>query len=246
MSEELEQSTVEVNPGESSAPQPEVESSAPEVAKQETAAKEPQYIPYERFKEINDAKNEFQKRLEEQDRRLKEFQTKFEESSRPKAPSKEQQLVERLKGIDPEFGSWAEKQEASAKELAELKEWRAQAQKEQYIATATAKVSNLKSELKVDASLHSLYLNNIPMGATPEQIEQRYRDMHASTMKYIESEKRASLAEYSKAKKQDAAVPGTTNKSPAPKTSLKKMELSNDPEEARRQIVKRAIEGARS
>jgi hypothetical protein len=65
-------------------------------------------------------------------------------------------------------------------------------------------------------------------------------------MKYIDARERARLAEYSQAKKQDASVPGATNKAPAPKTSTKKMELSTDPEEARRQIVKRAIEGARS
>jgi hypothetical protein len=177
---------------------------------------------------------------------LKEFQTRFEDSSKPKAPSKEQQLVERLKGIDPEFGSWAEKQEASAKELAELKEWRAQAQREQYITQATSKANTLQSELKVDPSLHNLYLNNIQFGATPEQIEAKYREMHASTMKYIESVQRTKLAEYSQAKKQDASVPGASNKAPAPKTTTKKMELSSDPEEARRQIVKRAIEGARS
>lgn len=241
---ELEQSVADVNQAESSAPQTETESSVSSAPVQEQAAKEPQYVPYERFKEINEAKNEFQKRLEAQERQLRDFQSRFEQSSQSKAVSKEQALLERLKGIDPEFGSWAEKQEAAAKELAELKEWRAQAQREQQINVAKSTVEKLQSELKVDASLHSLYLNNIQMGS-PEQIAARYKELHTNTMKYIDSVTRSGLAEYGQSKKQDASAP-TPAKVAAVKSAPAKREYPSDPEELRSQIIKNAIKGARS
>ena len=45
------------------------------------APKQEQYVPYERFKELVEQKNEFSKRFEATDKELKEFRSRFENSA---------------------------------------------------------------------------------------------------------------------------------------------------------------------
>lgn len=235
---------------ESSSPSQEAAAPAQEAPKQEA---NPQFIPYERFKEINDTKNEFQRRFEEQEKKLQEFQSRLSESSKQQeaVKSKEQALVERLKGIDPEFGSWAEQQEAARKELSELKAWRAQAEQQRIQTEARSTLDKLHSDHKVapearrmyDAMIANIATQNPHLG--PKDLPSVYKTVHDEVSKFLEATKRATIAEYSSGKKQDSSVPSQA-KGVAPKAASKPQAFSSDPEEARMQVVQRAIERARA
>lgn len=241
MSEELEQQVSDVS-GESSS---DSQGSPAEASQSDTSKVEAQndkYVPYDRFQEIIQQKNEFSKRLEETERRYQDLEKRI---GQPQEQPKEKTLINRLKEIDPEFGSWAEQQEAARKELEDLRTWRANAEKQNYINAATSVVDKLKSDLKVDPALHSMYLNQIPMGTPIKDIEAKYKAAHESVSKFIEAQKRAALSQYSSEKKKDAAVPASA-KGPAPKVSTQKPKFSKDPEQATAQIVKRALDLRRS
>lgn len=245
---ELDQSVSDV-PAESS-PAPEQPSSEPSekvnhelTSTQENKPKQEQYVPYERFKEINERAKKFEGQFEEQQRLLKDLQDRFEKQNKPVEASKvdTKKVLERLKGIDPEFASY---QEHLMNELSNAKAFQEQLQQQTYIDNARTVVSKLQSELKVNPVLHQAYLAQIPGNTPLAEIEKAYRAHHQSMAKYLEDEKRAALSSYTQAKKTDAQLP-LAQKGQAPK-ALNKTTYSKDPEEARAQLKSRITEQMRA
>lgn len=251
MNLELEQSTEVVNEAESA---PAVESNSSEkgadvneklTSSPETKPDNTPFHEHPRFKELIQQKNEFASRFSEQTKLIQDLQSKLEGLNKPKAEdSPEAKLINRLKGVDPEFGTWAEQQEALRKELSDLKEWKSSYEKQTYITSAKATVDRLQSELKVEADLHDMYLSRIPMGTPIDKVAEAYKAQHDKISKLFESRERAALSKYSTDKKVDSKVP-TAAKGNATKSATKKFEYSKDPEEARSQMIKRAISMAR-
>lgn len=249
--------SADVSPEQSSAAPVETvqESSAPEKSS-ETKTSSEKSVPYERFQEIIQQKNEFLKRFEESDRRYQELQSKFAEFSKPKPEvPKENPLLARLKSVDPEFGKWAEEQEARASKLAELEQWKATAEQNRLRDEVVNTVEKLHMEHKVSNEDKEIYNSLLRQTATsieatgrmlsPKDLPGLYKQVHELISKRDEARERARLASYTTTKKADSSTP-TSKKGSEPKKQAKQEQLSRDPEERRAQIVKRALEQHRA
>lgn len=228
-------------------------SSEPNKSSETVETKSPteKYVPYDRFNEVIQQKNEHAKALEEQRKQFADLQAKFSEFSRPKEAPKANPLIERLKGIDPEFGKWAESQEKSRAELEELRSWKSQSEQQRTAAEVSSSVEKLHTEYKVPAEARELYTDLLRSHAARieatgkvlglQDLPNLYKQVHDSLGKL----NRTNLATYTQAKKVDATVPAQT-KGPAPKVAPAKMKFSNNKDEARSQIVKAALEQFRA
>lgn len=237
---ELEQSAPDVS-AESS---PATESTEAPAVSQETAPKQEQYVPYERFKELVEQKNEFSKKFEELEKRHKDYQSRFEQQDKAsKGPSKDEQLLARLKGIDPEFAEFMQSQsskaakvEALEQRLAEYDQRESARSQEAIRSQASSALEKLQGEHKVDKTIHEFYVARIKemAQANPnlglQDLPNVYKGLHDNMNKFLEAQKRTSLTEYSDTKKVDSKVPAQS-KAPAPKTGTKT--YSKDPDQAR-------------
>ena len=238
---ELEQSVTDVSAESSPAPESTEAQASPAPVE---AAKQEQYVPYDRFKELVEQKNEFSRKFDELEKRHKEYQSRFEQQEKAsKGPSKDEQVLARLKGIDPEFAEFMESQSSRAskvdaleKRLAEYDQRESARSQEAVRNQATSALEKLQGEHKVDKTIHEFYVARIKemAQANPnlglQDLPNVYKGLHDNMSKFLESQKRTSLTEYSDTKKADSKVP-TQSKAPAPKTQQKT--YSKDPEQAR-------------
>jgi Zn-dependent M32 family carboxypeptidase len=250
MNEELELSGTDVSSDDSSSSSersssPQQGSESASEAASESSPKQEQYVPYDRFKELVEQKNQFAKQFEDTQKALSELRERLDRDSKPKeaqAPQADpKKMIERLRGIDPEFASY---QEHLLTQLEQARQFQQQLEQQNYITSATNLVSKLQGELKVDPVLHQSYLAQIPHGTPVQHIEKAYKELHSKMEKYLEGIKRSTTATYAEAKKSDSAVPKTA-KGTAPKTAPK-LQFSNDREEAKSQIAKLALQRLRA
>lgn len=217
----------------------------------QTAPKE-QSVPYDRFQELVQQKNEFAKRLEAQEREFREFrdqQKKAFEASKPVEKSKEQALIERLKGVDPEFGEWAEQQQKAAAKAQALEQYYLQETQNRRVMEAQNTVQRLHSEYKVTPEAQAIYSNLLvnqvqaleKQGRTvnPSDLPGLYKSVHDTVSKFLDTQKNAAVKSYVVDKKKDS-IPAP-QKGPAPKAAAKKDSFSRDPEERTAQIVQKAF-----
>ncbi len=238
-------------------------SEAPAPSVEENHGEKPdvkeKYVPYDRFQEVINQKNEHARQFEEQRQRYAELEQRmnqFQESQKPKTPSKEQALIDRLKGIDPEFGSWAEQQEAakqaSQRQLEQMIQAQTQYQQqvalEQMRTQANSTLEQLHQQYKIPADqkdvretirqlIQSACITD-PNAAklTVQDLPRFYKEAHAK----VEAYRRYIIGEYGKAKKQDASLP-QNSRGPAPKSTKKPQTFSKDREEALNEVVSRAF-----
>ena len=251
MSNELEQSVSDVTSESSPAP----ESTSSEPAAAETAApkvEQEKYVPYDRFKELVEQKNEFSKKFEDTEKKLKEFQSRFEQQDKTsKGPSKEEQLIARLKGIDPEFAELIESQvsktskfDSLEKRLAEYEQKETQRSQETVRSQAASTLEKLKAENKVDSDLHDMYVARIiQMGQNDpklgvQDIPRIYKEQVDKMSKYVDGIKRSSLAQYTDSKKTDSKITSTAKASKAPAvTNTKPKNLAEARSQMRNDVV---------
>ena len=247
--ENLEQSVPDVS---SEAPSAPAEgNSAPKgvSAPQESAPKEAPFHEHPRFKELINQRNEFSQRLQEYEKRFQELNNRIDQ---PKAQTPEAKLLERLKGIDPEFGSWAEQQHQMKvqleQKLAAMEQWKASQEANSTKSQIDSSLQKLHSEHKVPESIRSFYEARLEQIAkanpnlTINDLPNVYKEIHDGFSKYMESAKRDALSSYTQSKTKDAAIPAPA-KGTSPKPGAPKFEYSKDPYEARAQVVKNALKG---
>lgn len=256
--ENLEQSVNDV----SEAPSPSTEStSSPKVenvTQQETSSnqskQEPPFHEHPRFKELINQRNEFSKRLQEYENRFKELDGKIQQSA-PKAATPESKLLERLKGIDPEFGSFMESQHAMRAQLEAklqaMEQWKSAQEAASTRTQITNSLQQLHTQHKVPEPMRELYEAALEREArnnphlSLNDLPQVYKAIHDKVNSQFESIKRETLASYSQAKTKDASIPSAP-KGPSPKPGTPKPEYSKNPEEARAQIVRNTMKSLRS
>lgn len=228
-------------------------SESTEGSKEASGSKNEKYVPYERFQEVIKQRNESDERFKAYESRLKAFEDRSRQQAEPKKA--ENPLLGRLKSVDPEFGSWAEKVEAAQAELQELRQWRSQAEAERNRSEAQTELNRLHSEYKVPEDLKETYRLFLKEQVTKLESERGpltvkdlagvYKTVHDTVGKAFESRKRAEIANYATAKKTDStpAVKKGALTKPATQTKPK---FSNDKEEARAQILKQVMSQARA
>lgn len=252
MSNELEsQESVVSTESPSEAPSSPNESSVPETAQSKPTEK---YVPYERFQEIIQQKNEFAKRQEELEARYKALEERVSRPREEPKPKTESEIVKKFKAVGPEFGTWAEQLESSQQELVALREWRAQAEQERIRGQAESELNRLHSHFKVPADeqdyfkdLLQLKVQRIEAGGRMlgiKDLESVYKEIHDSENKRYEARKRATIANYASSKKADSTP--ASSKGVAPKQVPTKVKYSTDREEAKAQIIKQALEQHRA
>ncbi len=245
---------------ESSSPSPESQSSSNVVeqnSQQASPSESKQETPFHehpRFKELINQRNEFSQRLQDYEKRFQELNSRIEQSQ-PKAPTPENKLLERLKSIDPEFGSWAEQQHNARmqleKQLQDQVQWRQSQEASTFRNQLNSSLEKLHMDHKVPEAMRDVYQASLQAVAQAnpnlglQDLPNVYKGIHEKISKYVESVKRDALTEYSKSKVKDAAIPSTP-KGPSPKPgTANKTQYSKDPAEARAQVVANAMKGLR-
>ena len=190
--------------------------------------------------------------MQEYEKRFQELNTRIE---KPKATTPEEALLTRLKGIDPEFGSWAEQQHQMKvqleQKLAAMEQWRSAQEAQSTKSQIDSSLQKLHSEHKVPEGVRGLYEARLEQLArsnpnlTINDLPNVYREIHEGFSKYMESAKREALSSYTQAKTKDSAVPAPS-KGTSPKSGTQKFEYSKDPAEARKQVVQNALRSLRN
>lgn len=235
--------------GENTTPSPEASESAPqqEAEGQQAQAKETNDVPFHehpRFKELVSQKNQYADEI-------KQLQRQIAELGKPKESPKEDPLLARLKGIDPEFGARIEQLSATQQELQELRAWKQQMETERVREQAVRSIGEMHESNKVPSELRPMYEAMIEQKARAnpnlglKDLPSVYKEIHDSFSKYLEGTKRQVTESYVKGKKQDASLPASTSKGKAVDPG-KAFQFSKNPEEARAQLISRVRQLSRA
>lgn len=207
--------------------QPEHQETAAQDASAQQSVSKPADSPFHehpRFKELVEQKNQYAKETEALKSRLQEFERRFTESQRPAPqPKPANPMIERLKGIDPEFATYMESLSSEIEHAKSVKSELENLKQEKFIESVNSKVNGLKSELKVSDADQNRYQDLIDYSymtgrvKTVQEIEKLYRDLHAQdAQRYSELQKQATDT-YLAQKKADVKAPTATPKGQAPK-----------------------------
>lgn len=160
MSDEVQ----DVEVAESSAAEEPQQSDAP--APQETAAdpaEKPESKPFHehpRFQELIENNRSLKETNKAFEQRLAQMQSQFESSRKAAEPQQKDELLERLRGIDPEFAKRIERIndfDKVSKEIEELRSWRNESTAERVRQEATSTVSRFYEEQKVPQERRAIY-----------------------------------------------------------------------------------------
>lgn len=221
----------------------EASSSAPQ-----TKNPEPPWHESPRFKEIIEQKNQAIAQAKALEQRTQQLEAKFLEMSKPKDQSldKRAAMIERLKGIDPEFTEFL-LELAPNKSIEAMKAELAQERQEKFRTSAVSEVERLHSDNKVAEGLKARYNAELELAYSRGQIRSMddvktlYKQIHDGYTKLLEDVRRSERETYVAGKKADASAP-TSQPKGKPAQLSNKFNYSKDPEEARAQMVKRYVE----
>lgn len=245
-SESVDESQVE---GESQQTKTEVES---KEAKEEASTP---FHEHPRFKELVQQKNEALAQTKQFEAALNEMRQQlegFKKTSSSTSQQAQDALIERLKGIDPEFAKRIEELSSIKPELNELREWKAKADAESFQNRVKQEISALHTEFKVSDRLKAKYENEIKAiaQANPnlglQDLKTVYKQVHEDYQALLEEIKREERKQYVDSKKKDASIPKSPSKGAVPPKSTPKKAETLDREEMKRDIVKSALEKNRA
>lgn len=223
------------------------------VAPEPSAAEKPTpFHEHPRWKELIEERNSTAAQLKEMQAQLASFREREAAAERKRAEEADPQrkLVDRLKGIDPEFGTWAEQQEAARREYQLMSQRLKAFEQQQLQSQAEATLEKIHNELKIPAELQSFYraqaqvLASQTPGLGLKDLPGLYQKIHSQFNTYIENLRRADREAYLTDKKQTSAAPASQPKgAPVPKA---KETFPNDPDAARRKIVADVLKQTRA
>lgn len=194
-------------------------------SKQAAPQKEVPFHEHPRWKEVMEERNaerEARKQLEAQISELRKLQ---ESQLKPKDTDP---MYERLKGIDPDFAEYLKEVKTQAMAAKQLQEELAALKQEQFTNTARATFSELNAANKVSPELAKIYEQQLEAAYSRGEfkdvngLKAVYKNIHDTFTKVFEDHKRSSLAEYTEAKKKEAAKPAPQAKGKAPSSNPQK------------------------
>ena len=258
MSDELDQSDaveeqqeVSSEPTESS----EGESQDSTQTEQQETRSQPQPVPFHEDPKVQDyIQRQTEKQMRElqrtYDMQLQQLKSQFEQQSRP-TQTKEDALLARLKGIDPEFGDRFAKLDTAAQKLEQFEQWQKQQEARQSYDRAMNEVSRLHSENNVPDELKPFYNARIQELASSDpslslnDLPEIYKQVHDQFVDVVNTIRREERSSYVTEKQKVAKAP-TSQAKGQPVTPGKKPQFSKDPVEARNQLIQRVLKTARS
>lgn len=207
--------------------------SASQPKQEASSEREMPFHEHPRFKEIVEQKNQaleqakqFQRAIDEMQARLKSFESAKQTTKDP--------LLDRLKGIDPEFGERFESVDKVRSELEEFKQWKSNLEAERIREKAMSQINELHAKNNVPEEFRSRYNRDIEFIAskdpniTLDDLSKVYQQVHEEWSKLLTSVKRDERKTYVEGKKKDASVPASQSK--GSKASAQKKESSEIPE----------------
>lgn len=262
MSEELEQE-IESGVDTEASPEPEKSEQEPAAAKQAGESKEekseesdPDKQPFHKhprwIERDNELKQERQARqsLEQQ---YREMQSKLDQLSAPKGPDKRAAMIEKLKGIDPDFADFVSGL-APSKELEDLRRWKADSEAQNQRQQAYSQIDKLHDQYKVDAKMRDRYKRDIEFAvqANPNlqlsDLPQVYKKVHDEYTQWTDEIKRAERATYTAAKKESAKAPAsqTSKGAPVKPGKSKDSEWTGNRDLDREHMIKKIVSQAKA
>lgn len=260
--EEIEQINSDAQTEVSSEPQKESEqqtatqesgSQGSQQTQSDTTDKTP-FHEHPRFKELVEQKNQFHEestKLKQQVEQMQQYlqYMAMQQQKTGAKPETKDELIERLKGIDPDFGARFEELNALKNEVQEMREWRNQYTAEAGRQQTESSIESLHSEYKVSDQYKGLYRSMIAEMAnkdrrlTAKDLPKVYKSVHEQISGIIDGIKRSERESYLTSKKTDSSKPTTQTKGKIP--GGKTDEFSSNPEDARAQIVRRVMNKVR-
>lgn len=223
---------------EQASPEPvqETEQQAQPEPQQKQESSEPPFHEHPRWKEVMESRRQDSERLKTYEQQMAELRSQLQTFSQQRAQQTEKPknpLVDRLKGIDPEFGKTFEELLQTKEEYAQLKEWKQQVDRQNLINQAVTKVNTLYEKNKVADELKPVYgswIENRAMNnpnAKIEDLDAYFKEIHQYMTQHNESLKRNERASYVAAKKGDA-TPASQSGGVAVIPAKPKVQLTKD------------------
>lgn len=191
-----------------------------------------------RFQELINEKNQWKTQFETQGRQLQEMAARLDKL--PKDSPQKDELMERLKGIDPafaeRFGKLGEVDKLKA-ELAEFKQWREQSANETLRQNIDTGKTKFYTENKVPAERHDVYnamfmnmIRNDPR-LTINDLPKVMKTIHDTVGKMFTNVERGAVKQLADSKRADAAKPAslprgsTANRAAGKESPMSKRDL---------------------
>lgn len=209
-----------------------------------------------RFKELVEDRNQWKTKSSDYERRMADLDRRLQELSAPKkadpAQAERQELMTRLKGIDPAFAKLMEELSDKAGRVDQVGQTVQEREAEYVRSTAMNTINSLHSENKVPKEFQELIQSQIELAAMRDpriglhNLKEVYQKVHSSVNGLIENVKRSERESYQKAKTADSSSPATQSRGVPAKPGGKPMEFSKNREEAKAQVQKLILEDLRS
>lgn len=194
-------------------------------AGQQAAAPQEQNVPFHehpRWKEVMADRDAATQRAQALEQRLADMDRRYQELSRPRQEPKKDALVDRLMGIDEDFGKRFGEISKQAELAAQLQEQLNSFKEERIVESLKGKFEDLASQNKLDPADKELYFARLDLAyrqgklRSPSDVESHFKAIHEPQAKRQEAWKRQAIEEYTKAKKADATKPTGQPKGRAP------------------------------
>lgn len=192
---------------------PEQSSTEARVAPEAKSEAQAPFHEHPRFKELVEHKNRASEEAKALKEQLAEMQRRFESQSQPRQEPKENPLLARLKGIDPEFGEMIAQLHARSMKVEDLEAQLAQTSQENLRSQAATQLNKLHDEYKVPANLREIYQAQIELAALRnpklglKDLEPLYKQTHEKYSAILEDTRRTERESYVAGKKADAKTP---------------------------------------
>lgn len=217
-------------------------------AGQQAAAPKEESLPFHehpRWKEVMEERNSERQRAQALEQRLADMDRRYQELSRPRQEPKKDALVDRLTGIDEDFGRRFGEIAKQAELATQLQQQLNSFKEERVVESLKGKFETLASQNKLEQYDKELYFSKLDMAyrqgqlRTPEDVEKHFKAIHEPRAKQLESYKRAAIEEYTKAKKTDANKPTGQPKGQAPAAG--KVDFSKMTQQEAKQFLNKQI-----
>jgi len=215
---------------------------------QQAAAPKEESLPFHehpRWKEVMEERNSERQRAQALEQRLADMDRRYQELSRPRQEPKRDALVDRLTGIDEDFGKRFGEIAKQAELATQLQEQLNSFKEERVVESLKSKFEDLASQNKLDPADKELYFSRMDMAyrqgklRSPSDVESHFKAIHEPQAKRMEAYKRQVIEEYSKAKKADATKPTGQPKGKPPATG--QADFSKMSQQEQRQFMNKQI-----
>lgn len=215
----------------------------------QTDSPETPFHEHPRWQEMMEKQNQNAQREQEFQQKIADMEQRLEQALQAKEPAAKDPLLDRLKGLDPEFGTWAEQQQASAKQMEAMQQQLEAYQTQALNDKIDVEMKSLHEANKVPDFWRAKYENelNVLANKHPErfqnfdQLRNEYKQMHDGYTKYLESQRRETTKEYVVDKKKDASAPTSQRKGAPAKHASKKPDYKGDREAMLADVAKLAL-----